>query len=148
MSALTRTCNRLSEAATRKHPSKIFNSKVSECFACIFGFGRRPHPAERIRYILNELVREAAQLIENAFEVRDETAMDGRILTYRRARCAGATDAFSYMALDESEVPWEEDKTFSEEEANSETVSVDDTPASNAFLEVPGLLKEQDCKSS
>lgn len=59
-----RACDLLLEAAKKPDPSKIFGAKVPEHISSIFKLNWSFDAVGRVRYIPNELMREAAQIIE------------------------------------------------------------------------------------
>ena len=131
---LNQACADLAEARTAKDATKIFGYKVTTRLSSMFKLNGRAGEA-RVRRILEELVGKASRIIEEAFEVRDEEQADHTVLTYRRARWEGGRGNFTYMALDESDVPWQVWDVVA-----SEVLQPDTTKASKAFLKVLEML--------
>ncbi|KAI6878121.1 hypothetical protein KC360_g5422 [Hortaea werneckii] len=129
-------------ASESKDPSRLVGYKPAERISSIFQLGRgwQKHEAERrVKLILEEIVHQAARLVEEAFEVKEWSVWDGGVeQRYATHRCEyDEHDGYStYLTLDETDVPWKGQK--GEVQCLPE---VDMAEASDEWLEAVGLSK-------
>ncbi|KAI7144798.1 hypothetical protein KC344_g5033 [Hortaea werneckii] len=146
--AQTTFLNFLTRQAMR-HPHRTENAHIWErseflarslCGQWILGRGWQKHEAERrVKLILEEIVHQAARLVEEAFEVKEWSVWDGGVeQRYATHRCEyDEHDGYStYLTLDETDVPWKGQK--GEVQCLPE---VDMAEASDEWLEAVGLSK-------
>ncbi|KAI6789187.1 hypothetical protein KC361_g8645 [Hortaea werneckii] len=135
-------CRKIVEASESKDPSRLVGYKPAERISSIFQLGRgwQKHEAERrVKLILEEIVHQAARLVEEAFEVKEWSVWDGGVeQRYATHRCEyDEHDGYStYLTLDETDVPWKGQK--GEVQCLPE---VDMAEASDEWLEAVGLSK-------
>ena len=139
----TRTSNRpglgfviakLTEAAKWDCPADLFGSRMPEMLNKKFGLGKKHDPAGRIRTTLSELVCTAANYIKTTFpDCAPSIFMPER--RKRRAHFDGYEDRFTYLSLDESKLPWDDEEVWD----IKAIPSVDLSEATAEMLEALGL---------
>ncbi|KAH9844743.1 hypothetical protein Tdes44962_MAKER07088 [Teratosphaeria destructans] len=104
-------CYKLAAAAKSDEPSKIFGVKAASRLGSIFRLGRDGEGAREVQRILEDLVREAAKLIEGAFIERLDRWRE-REKIFRSCAYETVDEAFTYFPLDEGDVPWKEEREW------------------------------------
>ncbi|KAI7370713.1 hypothetical protein KC354_g1068 [Hortaea werneckii] len=105
-------CRKIVEASESKYPSRLVGYKPAERIASIFQLGRDWHKREaerRVKQILEEIVHEAAAVVEKAFEVKEWSVWDGDVeQKYATRRCEydEYDGYFTYLTIKETDVPW------------------------------------------
>ena len=102
---------KLEEAAVSQDPTALFGHQVPTRISSIFRLGRRYSPPKQVAASLTEIVQKAAGIIADAFEVRT-VEEDGKTLTYRRAEFDAHGEYFTYLPLDENDVPWKDEPAW------------------------------------
>jgi hypothetical protein len=111
---LNNACMALSIAAKSNNPADMFGYKVASRLGSIFRLGKKYNSEYRVNQSLNEIVIDAAKLIDAAFATRTDTTDDGKDVVYRRCHFDAQDSYFTYLPLDGSKIPW-----------NSEVMPVD-----------------------
>ena len=114
---------KLEDAATWETPSDFFCTSAAKQYSSVFGTKRVPE--ERIKFHLVYLLRCAVAAIHQTFPVREEPINDVT-LTYRRTMYVRRQDCFTYIPLDENDLPWKDEIEWDELAGIPE---VDVTPA-------------------
>ncbi|KAI7341474.1 hypothetical protein KC315_g91 [Hortaea werneckii] len=105
-------CRKIVEASESKDPSRLVGYKPAERIASIFQLGRDWHKREaerRVKQILEEIVHEAAAVVEKAFEVKEWSVWDGDVeqkYATRRCKYDEYDGYFTYLTIKETDVPW------------------------------------------
>ncbi|KAI7211456.1 hypothetical protein KC333_g7669 [Hortaea werneckii] len=105
-------CRKIVEASGSQSPSQLVGYKPAERISSIFqlGKGGQKRKAEKkVKVILEEIVPEAARLVEKAFEVKESSVSDGGVehrYVTRRCEYDEHEGYFTYLRLDETDVPW------------------------------------------
>ncbi|SMR58108.1 unnamed protein product [Zymoseptoria tritici ST99CH_3D1] len=115
---------KLEEATNSTYPPSLFGRNVPRTISSIFLLDRRFEPGRKIDAVLTEIVREADKMVKFAFETYEEE-QGGKTLTWRRSRFDGMArgdygvkvEAFTFLPLDEKNVPWAEEKDWATAEA-------------------------------
>ncbi|GAB1739790.1 hypothetical protein NU219Hw_g4726t1 [Hortaea werneckii] len=135
-------CRKIVEASKSENPSALVGYKPAERIASIFqlGRGRQKREAERrVKLILEEIVHEAAGIVEKAFEVK-EWSVRGGVVEHRYVtrRCEYDEHAgyFTYLQLDETDVPWR-----GKEGDVQSLPEVEMAKASDGWLQAVGISK-------
>ncbi|KAI6817896.1 hypothetical protein KC340_g17532 [Hortaea werneckii] len=152
------TCRKIVEAAASEDPSSIIGYKCASRLSSLFRLGSEYQPERRVQFrlgseyqpeqrvkkILDEVVREAASRIEYAFfpsRNRIETGPEGQktedFVTWRQCRYAEVGKNFTYLAVRDSDLPWEW-----EWDEPSALPEVDRAEASEKWLEAVGLVDD------
>lgn len=106
-------CRKIVEASGSQNPSQLVGYKPVERISSIFQLGRGGQKQEaerRVKKILDEIVVEAARIVEKAFEVKEWSVRDGGIehrYVTRRCEYDEHEGFFTYLPLDEMDVPWQ-----------------------------------------
>lgn len=153
------TCRKILEAAASENPSELLGYKCASRLSSIFSLGFQFQAERRVKRILDDLVREAARTIEEAFfepESNSETMEEGEMkwggetseegeptdldrmaewVVYRRGRYDEVGKNFSYLGVKSTDLPWE-----GEWDEPVTMPEVDRTAASEEWLEAVGLL--------
>ncbi|KAK3723748.1 hypothetical protein LTR37_001629 [Vermiconidia calcicola] len=111
---LTYACKTLTEAAAWDDPTRLFGFKVAPRISSIFSLGRKWDSEKHIQRALNDIVYTAAGIIGRTFETCEETLADGTVLTYRRCEYDTHFKHFTYMPLDEQQLPWADEAATAE----------------------------------
>ncbi len=131
-------CSQISVAATKGYPARIFGWDAASTMCKRLDLQTTHVNAERnLKHNLNRLVHEAAQLIEEEFATRTVLTEKGIKLTYRRAHFDARDDYFTYLPLDETDVPWVDNEPF-QTPAPLPEVSLE--PASDEKVRLLGTL--------
>lgn len=138
------TCRKIVEAAASEDPSSVIGYKCASRLSSLFRLGSEHQPERRVKKILDEVVREAARRIEHAFfpnRIRIETGPEGQktedFVTWRQCRYAEVGKNFTYLAVNDSDLPWER-----EWDGPSALPEVDRAEASEEWLEAVGLVDD------
>ena len=105
-------CRKIVEASKSKNPSALVGYRPAERISSIFQLGRDVQKREaerRVKKILEEIVHEAAGIVEKAFEVKELSVRDGGVehrYVTRRCEYDEYKGFFTYLSLDETDVPW------------------------------------------
>ena len=132
-------CVWLLQAAQSNNPSKVFRYKTGARISSIFKLGRKYDSEKRIQKDLDDIVIEAAGIIQKAFETRQEEQEEGTVLTWRRCEYDAHGDYFTYLPVDEGNLPWTNEAPW--EEA-SERPAASMAEASDTTLMMLGFVED------
>ena len=99
---------KLEKAAASADPIRLFGFEVAGRYSSIFKLGHRYNTRKQIAETLKNLVAEASSEIESAFETRD-ASVNGTEMTHRRTMAVSCQGYFTYLPLDETDVPWRDE---------------------------------------
>ncbi|KAF2764575.1 hypothetical protein EJ03DRAFT_357989 [Teratosphaeria nubilosa] len=96
----------LEAAANSDEPSKIFGAKAVCRISSIFRLGRDGEGEKQVQRILDDLVREAVGHIKEAFDENRGHGWGELGKWFRRCEYEKVKERFTYLPLDEGDVPW------------------------------------------
>ena len=105
---------KLEEFSHYHDPVTLFGDHVAPRYSRIFNLGRQYSPDQMIHEELKLLIQQAKEEIDNALPVCSDFAHDGTVLTYRRTRYVRRFEEFTYLGLDEHDLPWKDDHRWEE----------------------------------
>ncbi|GAB1733594.1 hypothetical protein NU195Hw_g1519t1 [Hortaea werneckii] len=135
-------CRKIVEASNSEDPSRLVGYKPAERISSIFQLGRgwqKREAERRVKLILDDIVQQAARIVEKAFEVKERISWDGRMehrWTTRRCEYDERDGYITYLQLDEADVPWK-----GKGSGVQRLPEVDMAEASDEWLEAVGIRK-------
>ncbi|SMR58109.1 unnamed protein product [Zymoseptoria tritici ST99CH_3D1] len=137
---LSRGVAQIQEHSQSHDPSLLFGKNAVEDALDLLGVDSSAESIPAVKTALNDIVHHVNDIIQDVLRVRIENREDGTVITHRRT-CWGrgipeyldwSKSCFTYLGLDESEVPWRFD--------NEWDCSIKVAPKSGATAS-PGLLR-------
>ncbi|SMY26542.1 unnamed protein product [Zymoseptoria tritici ST99CH_1A5] len=137
---LSRGVAQIQEHSQSHDPSLLFGKNAVEDALDLLGVDSSAESIAAVKTALNDIVHHVNDIIQDVLRVRIENREDGTVITHRRT-CWGcgvpeyldwSKSCFTYLGLDESEVPWRFD--------NEWDCSIKVAPKSGATA-WPGLLR-------
>ncbi|KAI6856000.1 hypothetical protein KC338_g8637 [Hortaea werneckii] len=101
-------CRKIVEASESKDPSRLVGYKPAERISSIFQLARgwqKREAERRVKLILEEIVQQAAGIVEKAFEMEEWSFWDGGVehrYVTRRCKYDEHDGFFTYLTLDEA----------------------------------------------
>ena len=130
----------LSAAALWKSPAKIFGHRVVPKMSSMFKLGKKYDSEKYVRQYHEAIIKEAADIIDDAFKHREVELADGTVVVKKRCEYDNHADHFAYLPLDESHIPWEDEIDWLEV---GELPAVSMKKASEDTLNMMGLISEE-----
>ncbi|KAI7264317.1 hypothetical protein KC345_g8852 [Hortaea werneckii] len=133
-------CRKIVEASESKDPGQLIGYKPAERISSIFQLGKgwqKREAERRVKLILDEIVQQAAGIVEKAFEVEEWSFWDGGVehrFVTRRCVYDEHDGYFTYLQLGETDVPWK-----GKEGVVQSLPEVDMAKACDEWLEAVGI---------
>lgn len=133
-------CREIVEASESKDPSRLVGYYPAERISSIFQLGRgwqKREAERRVKLILDEVVQQAAGIVEKAFEGEEWSVWEGgveRRYVARRCEYDEHDGYFTYLTLEETDVPWK-----GKEGVVQSLPEVDMAEACSEWLEAVGI---------
>ncbi|KJX94304.1 hypothetical protein TI39_contig4202g00062 [Zymoseptoria brevis] len=143
---LSRGVAEIQEHSLSADPSLLFGESAVEDALDLLGVDSSAESIAAVKTALNEIVHHANDIIQEILRHHTEKKEDGTVITHRRT-CWGrgmpeyldwSNSSFTYLGLDEGEVPWKFDKKWN---CSLEVAPRSGTAASPRLLRALGFYK-------